>query len=221
MIGIPLSQPDITDHEIAAVTAVLRSGRLSIGPKQEAFERMVAQRAGREHGIAVSSGTAGLHLLMLSLGIKPGDEVLTTPFSFVASANCALMVGAKPVFVDIDPRTLNMDPAKLEAAITEKTKAIVAVEVFGNPAQMDRIASIARQHEVAALVVAHDLRSHARAGSLRRSVHMGIQRHDGRFSFDRGWHRGQHDALVGLHRVGQTQSLQLVAQQASQLELAG
>lgn len=148
MSTIPLSQPDITDAEIDAVVAVLRSGRLSIGPRQARFEELVADRCKRAHGIAVSSGTAGLHLALLALGIGPGDEVITTPFSFVASANCILYVGAKPVFVDIDPQSLNMDPAKIEAAITPKTKAILAVEVFGNPMFMDRYAQLSRKHEI-------------------------------------------------------------------------
>jgi perosamine synthetase len=145
---IPLSMPDITDAEVSAVVNTLRGGRLSIGPRQARFEEMVADRAGRRHGVAVSSGTAGLHLLLEGLGVGAGDEVITTPFSFIASANCILYVGARPVFVDIDPRTLNMDPARVEAAITEKTKAIIAVEVFGNPAHMDRLAHIARAHEI-------------------------------------------------------------------------
>ena len=145
---IPLSAPDITEADVDAVVEVLRSGRLSIGPRQDLFEQMVAERAGRRHGIAVSSGTAGLHLLMLALGIGPGDEVITTPFSFVSSANCILMVGAKPVFVDIDPRSLNMDPDKLEAAITPNTKAVIAVEVFGNPTHMDRLEQITQRHEL-------------------------------------------------------------------------
>ncbi len=148
MSEIPLSCPDITEADIQAVTSVLRSGRLSIGPCQEKFEQLVAERAGRTHGVAVSSGTTGLHLVLLSLGVGPGDEVITTPFSFVASANCILMAGAKPVFVDIDPVSLNLDPTKLEAAITDKTKAILAVEVFGNPKHMDRIAQIAGAHEI-------------------------------------------------------------------------
>ncbi len=126
----------------------MRSGRLSIGPRQVRFEEMVADRAGRRHGVAVSSGTAGLHLAMIALGVGPGDEVITTPFSFVASANCILYVGAKPVFVDIDPASGNMDPEKLEAAITEKTKAIVAVEAFGNPTHMDRYVQIAAKYEI-------------------------------------------------------------------------
>ncbi len=148
MSEIPLSQPDITESEIHAVTNVLRSGRLSIGPRRDLFEQLVAERAGRRHGIAVSSGTAGLHLCLLALDIGPGDEVITTPFSFIASANCILMVGAKPVFVDIDPSSLNMDPRLIEAAITPKTKAILAVEVFGNPKHMDTIEQIARKHEL-------------------------------------------------------------------------
>jgi perosamine synthetase len=146
---IPLSQPDITKHEIAAVTETLASGRLSIGPRQARFEELVAERAGRRHGIAVSSGTAGLHMVLLALGIGPGDEVITTPFSFIASSNCILMVGAKPVFVDIDPRSLNLDPKRVERAITPKTKAILGVEVFGNPSHMADLERIARAHEIA------------------------------------------------------------------------
>jgi len=148
MSSIPLSFPDITDLEIQAVVDTLRSGRLSIGPRQARFEEMVAERAGRRHGIAVSSGTCGLHLVLQALDLKPGDEVITTPFSFIASANCILFTGATPVFVDIDSRSLNMDPARLEAAITPRTKAIIAVEVFGNPTHMDRIAQIAGAHEI-------------------------------------------------------------------------
>ncbi len=148
MSVIPLSRPDITDAEINAVANVLRSGRLSIGPCQEQFEDLVAERCGRRHGIAVSSGTAGLHMIMLGLGIKPGDEVITTPFSFIASSNCILYVGAKPVFVDIDPVSLNMEPDRVAAAITPRTKAILAVEVFGNPTHMDKLAKIAQAHEI-------------------------------------------------------------------------
>jgi len=145
---IPLSQPDISESDIQAVVDVLRSGRLCLGPRLARFEEMVAERAGRRHGSAVSSGTAGLHLIMLALGIGPGDEVITTPFSFVATANCALYVGAKPVFVDVDPGSLNLDPAKVEAAITPKTRAVIGVEVFGNPTHMERLAQIAQAHEI-------------------------------------------------------------------------
>ena len=145
---IPLSQPDITQREINAVIDVMQSGTLSIGPKVVEFENKVAAVTNRRHAIAVSSGTTGLHAVMIAAGIKPGDEVITTPFSFVASANCILYVGAKPVFVDIDMQTLNMDPAKVEAAITPRTKAIVAVEAFGHPGGMQEIEQIARRNEL-------------------------------------------------------------------------
>jgi perosamine synthetase len=148
MSEIPLSQPDIVESDIEAVVRVLRGGRLSIGPRQDLFEQLVAERSHRRHGIAVSSGTAGLHLVLLALGIGPGDEVITTPFSFIASSNCILYVGAKPVFVDIDPRSLNMDPTKVEAAITPRTKAILGVEVFGDPTHMEELERIARAHEI-------------------------------------------------------------------------
>jgi perosamine synthetase len=145
---IPLSRPDITQAEIDAVTAVLRSGRLSIGPVLEQFEKLVAAQTGNEFAVGVNSGTSGLHLALMAMGIGPGDEVITTPFSFIASANPILMVGATPVFVDICPKTLNMDPSKLEAAITPRTKAIMAVETFGNPAHFDAYEQIARKHEL-------------------------------------------------------------------------
>ena len=145
---IPLSGCDITEAEIKAVVDVLRSGRLSIGPRQDRFEEMVAERIGCTDAVAVSSGTAGLHLVLEALGVGPGDEVITTPFSFIASANCILYVGARPVFVDIDPATLNMDPAKLEAAITDRTRAIIAVETLGNPCHIDQVAAIAQRNEI-------------------------------------------------------------------------
>jgi perosamine synthetase len=140
--------PDITQKEIDAVVDVLHTPTLSIGPKVIEFEKLCAKVAGRRHGIAVSSGTSGLHAVMLAANIGPGDEVITTPFSFVASANCILFVGAKPVFVDIDPKTMNLDVAKVEAAITPKTKAIVAVEVFGHPGGMIEIEQIAQKHDL-------------------------------------------------------------------------
>ncbi|MEL7474495.1 MAG: DegT/DnrJ/EryC1/StrS family aminotransferase [Planctomycetota bacterium] len=145
---IPLSRPDITDLEIGLVNDVLRSERLSIGPMQERFEEMVAEASGCHHGVAVSSGTAGLHTVLTALGVGPGDEVITTPFSFIAPANAILYCGGTPVFADIEPGSLNMDPKKLEAAITPRTKAILAVETFGNPAHMDTYARIAASHEI-------------------------------------------------------------------------
>jgi len=148
MDEVPLSKPDITEREIELVNMVLRSDRLSIGPMVEQFERMLAARCGRSHGVACSSGTAGLHMALLAAGVGPGDEVITTPFSFIAPANAILYVGAKPVFVEICPKSLNMDPAKIEAAITPKTKAIIAVENFGNPQHMDEYRKIADRNEI-------------------------------------------------------------------------
>jgi perosamine synthetase len=147
-MNIPLSQPDITQRDIDAVIDVLQTTTLSIGPKIEEFEARVAALTGRHHAIGVSSGTAGLHLAMLAAGIGPGDEVVTTPFSFVASANCILYAGAKPVFADINPATLNMDLAKAQAAITSKTKAICAVECFGHPGGMVELEQLARRAEI-------------------------------------------------------------------------
>lgn len=145
---IPLSQPDISQAEIQSVLELLRHGGLAIGPHQASFEKAVADRSKCSHGIAVASGTAGLHLVLKALDIGPGDEVITTPLSFIASANCILYVGAKPVFADIDPRSLNLVPAQVEAAITEKTRAIIAVELFGNTTHIDHLSQIARQHEI-------------------------------------------------------------------------
>jgi perosamine synthetase len=147
-IQIPLSSPDITDAEIQAVVDVMRTRHLSLGPKVPEFEAAFRNNLGVDHAIAVSSGTAGLHCCLVALGIGPGDEVITTPFSFIASANVIKMVGATPVFVDIDPKTLNMDPDRAEAAITAKTRAILGVEAFGNPVGMHEIAMLAARHEI-------------------------------------------------------------------------
>jgi len=147
-MAIPLSKPDITQAEIDAVVEVMKSNTLSIGPRLEEFEERAAVIAGRTYGIGVSSGTTGLHCAMLAAGIRPGDEVLTTPFSFVASANCILFVDAVPKFIDIDPKTLNVDVAKLEQAITSKTRAIVAVETFGHPGGMTELEQIAQKNEL-------------------------------------------------------------------------
>ncbi|HEV8605892.1 MAG TPA: DegT/DnrJ/EryC1/StrS family aminotransferase [Tepidisphaeraceae bacterium] len=145
---IPLSRPDITQREIDAVIEVLSTPTLSIGPWLEEFERLTAQLTGRRHAVGVSSGTAGLHCAMIAAGIRPDDEVITTPFSFVASANCILYVGAKPVFVDINPQTLNIDLDKVVAAITPKTRGIVGVEVFGHPGGMPELEQIAQKHQL-------------------------------------------------------------------------
>ncbi|MFO0858913.1 MAG: DegT/DnrJ/EryC1/StrS family aminotransferase [Phycisphaerales bacterium] len=145
---IPLSRPDISQLEEELVLKALRSGRLSIGPMVEEFEKELAARVGTRHAVAVNSGTSGLHLVMKSLNIGPGDEVITTPFSFVASSNAILFVGATPVFVDICPKTLNMDTSQIEKKIGPRTKAILAVETFGNPAYMDQYAQIAARYEI-------------------------------------------------------------------------
>jgi len=148
---IHLSRPDITEEEIEHVCAVLRSPNLSLGPKLPEFEQAFAGYIGRKRAVAVNSGTSGLFLSLLAMGLGPGDEVITTAFTFIASTNCILMVGARPVFVDIDPVNLNMDTDKIQARITEKTKAILPVEVFGSPAGFDRICEIARKHGLAVI----------------------------------------------------------------------
>lgn len=145
---VPMSSPDITELDILAVTSALHSPSLSIGPHIGAFERDLARYMGTRHAIGVSSGTAGLHLCVVAAGVGEGDEVITTPFSFVASANCILYERAKPVFVDIRSDTLSMDPAQIEAAITSRTKAILPVHVFGQPADMDPILEVAWRHDL-------------------------------------------------------------------------
>ncbi|UCC98348.1 MAG: DegT/DnrJ/EryC1/StrS family aminotransferase [Phycisphaerales bacterium] len=148
---IHLSRPDITDREIEAVCAVLRSPNLSLGPRLAEFEGAFARYIGTKRAVAVSSGTSGLFLCASALEIGPGDEVVTTPFTFVASATSIMMAGARPVFVDIDPASLNIDPTKIESAVTGKTKAVLPVEVFGNPAGLDRVCEIAREHNLAVI----------------------------------------------------------------------
>ncbi|MFQ5590035.1 MAG: DegT/DnrJ/EryC1/StrS family aminotransferase [Phycisphaerae bacterium] len=143
---IPLARPNITQLEIDAVVDVLRTPHLSLGPKLGEFEAAFAEYCGAEHAVACSSGTAGLHLLMHATGIAPGDEIITTPFSFVASANCVLMAGATPVFVDVDPDTWNMDASLIDKAVTRCTRAIIAVDVFGQVADMEPIRAAANRH---------------------------------------------------------------------------
>ena len=143
---IGMSAPDIGQREIELITDVLKSGVLSIGPMVERFEELVSAKVGAKHAIAVSSGTAGLHVCAAALGIGSGDEVITPSFSFVASANAIAYTGAIPVFVDIERETLNIDPSLIERAITRRTKAILPVGVFGQAADMDAIAEIAGRH---------------------------------------------------------------------------
>jgi perosamine synthetase len=143
---VPLSGPYLDEREEALVLEVLRSGRLSLGPTVDRFEEAFAEKLGVPYAAAVSSGTAGLHLLCVLAGIEAGDEVITTPYSFAASANCFIYEGGVPVFADVDPRTLNMDPRAVEAAVTERTKAIVAVDIFGYPCELDELRAIADKH---------------------------------------------------------------------------
>jgi perosamine synthetase len=143
---IALSAPWIDQRDEELVLEVLRSGWLSLGPTGPRFEALVADAVDAPYCAAVSSGTAGLHLCMRLADVGPGDEVITSPYSFVASANCAIYEGATPVFADIDARTLNLDPAAVEAAITPRTKAIVAVDIFGYPCELDPLAELCRRH---------------------------------------------------------------------------
>jgi perosamine synthetase len=143
---IPLSAPYIGEREEELVLEVLRSGRLALGPMIDRFEQALAERVGAPYVGAVSSGTAGLHLAARLAGLGRGDEVITTPFSFVASANCLLYEGAVPVFAEVDPRTLNLDPAAVEAAVTPRTKAILAVHIFGYPAELTELEEVADRH---------------------------------------------------------------------------
>ena len=133
---VPLAQPVLGVEEEQAVIEVLRSGQLSLGPRVPAFEEAFAARVGAAHASAVSSGTSGLHLALRAVGVKEGDEVVTSPFSFVASANAPVFERARPVFADIDPVTLNLDPAAAAAAITERTTALLPVHIFGYPADL-------------------------------------------------------------------------------------
>jgi len=143
---IPLARPELGPREEELVLEVLRSGRLSLGPMGERFERALAEWLGVPDAVAVSSGTAGLHLGARALGWGPGDEVLTSPFSFVASANCLLYEGAQPVFCDVDPETLDLDPAAAEAALGERTAGILPVHIFGWPAAMAELEALASDH---------------------------------------------------------------------------
>jgi perosamine synthetase len=146
---IPLSRPYLDTREEELVLEVLRSGRLSLGPAIERFEELFAERVGAPYSAAVTSGTAGLHLLAHIVGLGPGDEVITSPISFVATANSFIIEGAEPVFADVDERTLNLDPAAVEAAVTDRTRAIVAVDMFGYPCELDELRAIAARYGLA------------------------------------------------------------------------
>jgi perosamine synthetase len=144
--SIPLSSPYVDERDEELVLEVLRSGRLSLGPAIDRFETLFAEKVGAPYAAAVSSGTSGLHLLSVLAGLGEGDEAITSPYSFVASANCFIYEGATPVFADVDERTMNLDPAAVEAAITERTKAIVAVDIFGYPCELEPLQELADKH---------------------------------------------------------------------------
>jgi perosamine synthetase len=175
---IPLARPFLDEREEELVLEVLRSGRLSLGPTIDRFEELLAERIGAPFVAAVSSGTAGLHLLARSVGLGPGDQAITSPISFASSANCFIFEGAEPVFADVDRRTLNLDPAALEAAITERTKAVVAVDMFGYPCELDEIRSICERH---GLVLIEDAAE--ALGAEYRGVPIGSHGPSGVFGF--------------------------------------
>jgi dTDP-4-amino-4,6-dideoxygalactose transaminase len=175
---IPLSRPWIGEREEELVLEVLRSRRLSLGPWIERFEEQLAERVGAPYAAAVSSGTAGLHLLCKIAGVGPGDEVITSPLSFVASANCFILEGGTPVFADVDPSTLNLDPGGVEAAITERTRAIVAVDMFGYPCELDELRALASRH---GLVLIED--ACESLGALYRGLPLGAHGPSAVFAF--------------------------------------
>lgn len=146
--SIPMSSADLDESDVQAVMEVIRSGRLALGPKTEEFEQLLARYVGVEHGVAVNSGTAALHLIVKTLGIGQGHEVIVPSFTFAASVNAILYEGATPVFVDIEPHTYNLDPEDLENKITSRTKAIMAVDVFGHPVEWDEILRIAEKYKL-------------------------------------------------------------------------
>ena len=150
---IPYGRQSISEEDIQAVVDVLRSDYLTTGPKVAEFENIVANYVGAKYAVAVSNGTAALHIACLAAGIQPGDEVIVSPITFAASANCVLYCGGKPVFADIKPDTYNIDPEDIERKITSKTKAIIAVHYTGQPCEMDEITAIAKKHN---LVVIED-----------------------------------------------------------------
>lgn len=174
---IPIARPQMGEDEKSRVWEAMASGSLAQGPRVREFEDRFAAFIGADHAVAASSGTTALHLALLGYDIGPGDEVITVPFTFIASANSILYTGARPVFVDIDERDFTMDVAQIEAAITPKTKAIMPVSLYGQPADMPAIAEIADRHGLA--VVEDACQAHGAAVGERRSGTWGA----GTFSF--------------------------------------
>jgi len=152
---VPLSSPDIVGKDIEAVLGVMKTRFLSIGPKVVEFEKKIGSYAGTKYAVAVNSGTSALHLIIRGMGIGEGDVVITTPFSFIASSNCILFERARPLFVDIDEQTLNLDPDKTDEQLgkmsqkeLDKVKAMIVVDAFGQPADWDRFTEIARRYNL-------------------------------------------------------------------------
>ncbi len=143
-----IARPYINNEDIRGVVEVLKSGQLSLGPKYKEFEKKIAEYVGSKYALAVSNGTVALHLGVRALGLKEGDEVITSPFSFISSSNCLLYERVKPVFVDVEEDTFNIDPSKIEEAITAKTKAILPVHIFGQSAEMRPILKTARKYKL-------------------------------------------------------------------------
>lgn len=168
---IHIAQPQIGNEEKEAVMAVLDSGMIAQGPRVQEFEEAFAAMCGVAHAVATTSGTTALHIALLAHGIGPGDEVITSPFTFIASANSVLYTGARPVFVDIDPQTFNMDPALVEGAITSRTKAIMPVHLFGLCCDMDPLLEIAERHNL--VVIEDACQSHRAAYRGRRAGSFG------------------------------------------------
>ena len=175
---VALFVPYITADELAAVGRAIKSGWLSMGQETINFESAMAKYVGAKYAIATNNGTAALHLAVIAAGIKPGDEVITTPYTFIASTNCILYEKAKPVFADIDPETLNIDVNKLEAKITKKTKAILAVDVFGYPAEWEKIKRLAKKHNLKIIEDAAEA-----LGSFYKGKKLGSLGHLTTFSF--------------------------------------
>src|SRR5450830_1535885 len=160
---LPFAMPDVGQEELEAIRQVFESGWVTTGPKAHEFEKRFAARVGAKHAVAVNSGTAALHLALEAIGLKAGDEVVTTPYTFTATAEVVVYFGARPVFVDVEPRSLNMDPEALRGAISPKTRAVIPVHMAGLPADLDAILEVARLHEI---VVIEDA-AHAFPASYR------------------------------------------------------
>jgi len=175
---IPIAKPFIGDEEINEVESVLRSGFIAQGPKVAEFEEKFANYIGTSHAVATSSGTTALHVALLCAGVGKDDEVITTPFSFAATTNSVLYAGAKPVFVDIEPETYNINPELIEEALTDNTKAIMPVHLYGQPADMDSINKIAKNHDLK--VIEDAAQAH---GAVYKGINVGLLGDIACFSF--------------------------------------